>query len=142
MSALYQLYERCHKYLAPPMNFDGAYALDDARIYEALGPLYECLNIDDTLEGFVKWIMIPLIVAFGEEEALTPAGKELASTQNLAFRLEVISKSFSAEKKVYLESKKIADIEDKWEFINFSNRDLANVGKAFLHALKYKKIPK
>lgn len=134
---IYTLYERCKQNFAPPLNLTGNNAIDEEKIYEAMGSLYEMLNDDDSMEGFVKWVLLPMTVAFGET-ILSEAGKELIKGQQT--KLNLLTTIFNSEKSRYLSQKEITDLEDQWDFIKFANRDIADVGKAFLQVLKFKKI--
>jgi len=134
---IYTLFERCKQNFAPPLNFSGNTSIDEEKIYEAVGPLYEMLNDDDSIEGFVKWIIIPMAVVFGDT-ILSEAGKELLQGQQE--KLNVLTTVYNSEKSYYLSQKEITELEDQWDFIKFANRDFADVGKAFLQVLKFRKI--
>lgn len=137
MQAINTLYDRCKELFAPPINFDGTHTLDDDKVYEALIPLYELLNNDDSIEAFVKWLLIPMYVVMGEN-ILSEKGK--AYLNGKAEKIKALSDVYMAEKTSYLAKKDMVDLEDPWDFIKFANRDYSDVGKAFLHAIKFKKI--
>jgi hypothetical protein len=134
---IYTLLERCKQYFAPPLNFSGNNAIDEEKIYEAMGSLYEMLNDDDSMEGFIKWIVIPMVVVFGKS-ILSEAGLELLNGQQE--KLNLLTTTYNSEKSRYISQKEITELEDQWDFIKFANRDVADVGKAFIQALKFKKI--
>jgi hypothetical protein len=136
-TGVYALYDRCKTLFLAPFNFSGSTAIEEEKLYEAFGPLYEVLNMDDSVEGFAKWVIIPLVVVFGDT-ILTDEGKALIINQQN--KLNLLSNAYSSERASYLAKKEIVDLEDPWDFIKFANYDISIVGKAFLHALKYKKV--
>lgn len=135
--SIYILYDRCKTLFTPPLNLMGNNSIDEEKIYEALSPLYEALNNDDSIEGFVKWIMLPMVVVFGTT-IVSDEGQELINGQQE--KLRVLSNVYSAEKATYLTQKEIVDLTDPWDFIKFANHDISEVGRAFINAFKYKKV--
>jgi len=138
MSAIETLLSRCNEYLAPPMNFKGPNAIAEDKIYAALDKLFMCLNNDTSVKGFTTWIMLPLAVAMGEDNAFSVEGKALFSESNLANRVEFSRKIFAESKRLYYENSVVLD-EDLWDFAKYANTDIVSVAKAFMTALKYKK---
>lgn len=134
---IYVLYDRCKELLAPPFNFSGNNSMDEEKLYEALSPMYDCLQGDDSLDGFVKWVMVPLVVVFGVG-ALSEVGRQ--KIQGKEAKITYLSNVYKAEKGTYLAQKNSSDLGDEWDFVRFASRDFTDIGKAFLNAFKYKRI--
>ena len=135
--SIYVLHDRCKELLAPPFNFSGKDSLDEEKLYEALSPLFECLHEDDTIDGFIKWVMVPLVVAFGTA-ALSEAGRQ--RVQGKEEKIAYLSRVFRAEKETFLAGKGASELVDDWDYVKFVNKDIASTGLAFLHAFKFKRI--